>query len=238
MTMKIAGIQKLTLLDFPGHTACTVFLAGCNMRCGYCHNQELVIPECIKRIADSFIDESAFFNFLAQREGLLDGVCVTGGEPTLHPDLPKFIKRIKEAGFKAKLDTNGTNFKMLQSLVQDDLIDYVAMDIKASPEQYPKLTKVAATHFESIQKSKDFIMSCGIDYEFRTTIVKETHSQKEIEALTNFIKGAKRYFLQNFQNKGGCIDPEFNDYTSFSEQELESLKSIALNQVHFCGIRQ
>jgi len=236
--MKIAGIQKLTLLDFPGHTACTVFLPGCNMRCGYCHNQELVLPEQIKEIADSLIEESAFFNFLEKRKGLLDGVCITGGEPTLHQKLPEFIKKIKTTGFKVKLDSNGTNFEMLNKLIETNLLDYIAMDIKTSLEKYQELTKIPETHIENIKKSKKLIMNSKIDYEFRTTIVKETHSEKEISLITDFIKGAKKYFLQNFQNKGGCIDPKFNNYQNFSEEELEKLKTLASKKVKYCGVRQ
>ncbi len=235
--MKIAGIQKLTLLDYPGHTACTVFLPGCNMRCGYCHNKELVIPDCIAQIKKSFISEEAFFNFLHNRQGLLDGVCITGGEPTMHIALPRFISQIKEAGFKVKLDTNGTNFHMLKELIDSQLIDYVAMDIKASLERYSELTHLKIP-IEDIKKSKDYILESAVPHEFRTTVIKEHHDQNEFNKILKLIAGANRYFIQNFRSKAGCIDQKFESYQGFSQCELKKMKNKAANLVGQCGIRE
>lgn len=238
--MKIAGIQKLTLLDFPGHTACTVFLPGCNMRCGYCHNQELVVPESIKNISASFFDQEVLFNFLHNRQGLLDGVCITGGEPTLHPGLRKLIEKIQQAGFKVKLDTNGTNPQLLRELLAANLLDYVAMDIKSSPGLYPHLARFIIDPKQATEKiiqSKEILLASAIDYEFRTTLIKEIHHPQEFQEILAFIAGAKRYFLQNFTNKGDCIDVGFKNYSGFSESELRQMQLLALEKVQNCGIR-
>jgi pyruvate formate lyase activating enzyme len=236
--MKIAGVQKLTLLDFPQRIACTVFLAGCNMRCGYCHNKELVLPECIARVSESFIDEKVFFNFLNQRRNLLDGVCITGGEPTLHPQLFGFIDQIKSMGFQVKLDTNGTNYRVLEKLINANLLDYVAMDVKASGELYGELTKISTILTEHVEKSKKLLLSGVVDYEFRTTVIQEFHNELEFERLLDSIKGAKRYFIQNFRSKSGCLDVDFERFHGFSDEQLEFMMQVALEKVAFCGVRK
>jgi pyruvate formate lyase activating enzyme len=233
--MQISAIQKLTLLDFPGKAAATVFTPGCNFRCGYCHNSEFVLPEKIAKLKDSFIPEEVFFKFLEKRKNLLDGICITGGEPTLQHDLEDFIKKIRALGFLVKLDTNGSNPAMVKNLLAQNLLDYTAMDVKASPENYQKLVGVDV--IEKIRETRDAIMNSGINYEFRTTLVKELVDDAEWKKILQFIQGAKKYFLQNFQTRGGCLDPQFQNYHSFSKEELETMRSEALEFVAQCEIR-
>jgi pyruvate formate lyase activating enzyme len=229
--MQIAGLQKLTLLDFPSRTACTVFTPGCNFRCGYCHNPELVEPKNLE-----LIDEGKFFDFLSTRKGLLDGVCVTGGEPTLQPDLLEFLKKIRQRGFLVKLDTNGSNPEVLEKLFRAHLLDYVALDVKASPERYEKLIKTEGV-VAKIRAARDLIMQSGVEYEFRTTLVKELVSEKEWGSILNFVCGAEKFFLQNFENKTNCLDPQFRYYHGFLRKELEAMCAKARNYVRECGIR-
>ena len=232
----LSGIQRLTLLDFPGHTACTVFLPGCNFRCHYCHNSEFVLPKKIAQISQSFIPEEVFFSFLDRRKGLLDGVCVTGGEPTLHKDLPEFLEKIRERGFLIKLDTNGTNPRMIRVLLERNLVDYIAMDIKASPERYSEFVGVSNS-ISDIEISKDMLLSAPISVEFRTTLVKEFHDDEECKKIFSFLSGAKQYFLQNFRNEKGCLDESWEQYSGFSVEELEHKKRLALSLGLNCSVR-
>jgi pyruvate formate lyase activating enzyme len=233
--MQIAAVQKLTLLDFPGKTACTVFVPGCNFRCGYCHNPELVEPKLVEKTAKNLISEEDFFGFLAKRKGMLDGVCVTGGEPTLQKDLPDFLKQIRRRGFLVKLDTNGSRPDVLEKLFKARLLDYVALDVKSSPEGYEKLVGVDVS--EKIQSSKNLIMQSGVPYEFRTTLVRELVDEKEWEKILEFVKGAEKFFLQNFEGKRGCLDPEFEKMHGFTKKELESMCEEAKEFVRECGVR-
>ncbi len=224
--MLIAGIHTLTLLDYPGKTACIIFTAGCNFRCGFCHNPQFVLPEEILNYQEKgLVPEEKFFKFLKTRKGLLDGVVVSGGEPTIQPDLVPFLKKIKEMGFLVKLDTNGTNAKVIEECIREKCVDYFAMDIKASPKNYDILadTKVDTPQ---IEKSKDLIMNSGVDYEFRTTVIAEFHDEAEMEKIVQFIKGAKKFTIQNFRNKK-VLNPEFHKYTGFSKKELTAFKKIA-----------
>ena len=173
--MKIVGLQKLTLLDFPGKVACTVFLGGCNFRCPFCHNSDL-----LDGTAEALMDEAAFLDFLKKRTGLLDAVCVSGGEPTLQPDLPHFLKSIKEQGFLVKLDTNGYRPEVLQSLVEAGLVDYVAMDVKNGPSHYGATTGHSGIVLDRITQSLRFLIASDVPYELRTTIVNELHSEASI----------------------------------------------------------
>lgn len=223
--MLIGGIHTLTLLDFPGKVACLVFTAGCNMRCGYCHNAEFVLPEEIKKLQNDFIPPEKIYSFLETRKGLLDGVAITGGEPTIHADLPDFIRKIKEMGFLVKLDTNGTNPEMLEALFAEKLLDYVAMDVKASQGKYDTMTGVN-NNLEKIKKSRDLIMNSGVDYEFRTTVVKGCHDEAEIDQIAQFCKGTPQYTLQNFRSVK-VLDPAFKTKHGFSDEELETLKKVA-----------
>lgn len=191
--MKIHGLQKLTLLDYPGHTACTVFFAGCNFYCPFCHNSELINP----KLAQPLMDEQELLEFLQKRQGLLDGVCISGGEPTLQPDLPYLLKEIKKLGYKIKLDTNGTIPKVIKHLADNNLVDYIAMDIKTSLENYSNLAGVE-TNIDAVRASVEFIMFCGIEYEFRTTVIKNLHKISDFTAIGQWLKGARAYYLQPF----------------------------------------
>jgi pyruvate formate lyase activating enzyme len=199
--MIINGLSKLTLLDFPGRVAATVFLAGCNLRCPYCHNAPLVL----RTDETEQIDENEFFAFLKKRRGLIDGVCITGGEPTLRPDLPEFIRKIKDAGYAVKLDTNGTNPGMLASLIGSRMLDYVAMDIKNSLVKYPETVGIPGFVTETIKVSAALLMSSAVDYEFRTAVVKGLHEKEDFEEIGHWLAGAKRYYLQNFVDSGDLI---------------------------------
>ncbi len=233
--MQIAAIQKLTLLDFPTKTACTVFAPGCNFRCGYCHNPELVEPELVKKTNKNLIPEEDFFDFLAKRKGMLDGVCVTGGEPTLQKDLPEFLKQIRKRGFLVKLDTNGSQPDVLEKLFKARLLDYVALDVKSSPENYKKLVGVDVS--EKVQSSKNLIMQSGVSYEFRTTLVRELVDEEEWKKILEFVKGAEKYFLQNFVGKQGCLDSAFEKMHGFTKKELEKMCGEAKEIVRECGVR-
>ena len=198
--MLIKGLQKLTLLDYPTKTACTIFTGGCNFRCPFCHNASLVIDvnEGEKYETDEVL------SFLKKRQGLLDGVCVTGGEPLLQKDIKEFLGNIKDMGYAVKLDTNGYNPDKLMEVVNEGLVDYVAMYIKNCKEKY-SLTAGIDIDISKIEKSVDFIMNCGIDYEFRTTVVKEYHTLTDIESIAKWISGAKGYFLQRFVDSGDLL---------------------------------
>ncbi len=192
--IKISGIQKLTLLDYPEHTACTLFVPGCNFRCPFCHNSELLASDC------EFYDERDIFAFLEKRKGVLEGVCVTGGEPTLYTDLPRFLGDIKKLGYSVKLDTNGYNPDCLDDLIRLGLLDYIAMDIKNSPERYAQTIGLPPERFDisKILESRNLIMSSGLDYEFRTTVVSEYFDGESMAGAAKMIEGANKYFLQYF----------------------------------------
>ena len=192
----------MTLLDFPGKVACTVFTGGCNFRCPFCHNALLVteLPEN----PDYTVDE--ILAFLKKRSGLLDGVAITGGEPLINPDIGDFIRSIRRLGYSVKLDTNGSYPDRLKSLVAEGLIDYVAMDIKNCREKYAETVGLKSLELSRIEESVDFLKSGAVDYEFRTTVVKEFHTVEDIRSAAEWIKGAKRYFLQNFVDSGNLID--------------------------------
>lgn len=218
--MIIKGLQKLTLLDFPGRLACTVFLGGCNFRCPFCHNASLVF----NRGGDDMSEEE-LFEFLESRRAKLSGVCITGGEPTMYSSLPSFINNIKNRGFAVKLDTNGTNPEMLKALVRDGLIDYVAMDIKNSKEKYALTAGVPGLDISPIERSVDFLLSGAVDYEFRTTLVKELHDYADIACIGEWIKGAKRYFLQNFKDSGDLISGGLSGHDTKTVAEFLQLLS-------------
>ena len=225
--MKIAGLMKLTLLDFPGHVACTVFLAGCNFRCPFCHNGSLV------RGGDIEISREELFAFLKKRQGVLDGVCVTGGEPLMNPDIAELVRGIKELGFLVKLDTNGFYPHKLKELLDLKLIDYVAMDIKNSKEKY---SLICGTDVDTakISKSISLLINGNIPYEFRTTVVKEFHTPQDIEDMSRWIVGAGRYFLQSFKDSGDIISDGLSAYTP---EEMRSLLDIARKNIPSTELR-
>lgn len=231
--MVIKGLQKTTLLDYPGHVAATVFLGGCNMRCPFCHNMDIV--DC--REDEGEYSREEVQNFLASRKKILDGVCITGGEPTLYKDLPDFIREIKDLGLKVKLDTNGTNPEMVKNLANDGLIDYVAMDIKSSLKEYGKACGVPEIKLISIKETIDFLIgnkSVDFDYEFRTTVTKEYHNREVIDDIGKLITGAKNYYLQNF------VDSEYvpnHTLNPASKEELEEFSKIMATYVKHVEIR-
>ena len=195
------GFRKTTLLDYPGHVAAIAFVGGCNLRCPYCHNSGLVLN---KDCPDIFSEEDVL-SFLRKRAGLIDGLCISGGEPTLYEELPAFIRKVKQDGFLVKLDTNGTNPKMLRLLLSEKLTDYVAMDIKASPEHYPQVTGFTGVSYDTIRETVSLLLSSDTTYEFRTTIVRELHDVDMIRDIAREIKGCKRYFLQNYKDSGDIL---------------------------------
>jgi pyruvate formate lyase activating enzyme len=221
--MIISGIQKFTLLDFPGRTACIVFTGGCNLRCRFCHNPEFVLPEALAALRKSFIPEVAVLNFLRERRGLLDGVVITGGEPTVNPDLGEFIRAVRSLGFAVKLDTNGNRPEALRSLLEAGLLDYVAMDMKTSGERYRELAGETADS-EAIRESTALLINGTVEYEFRTTLIKEHHDSTTLEKLRASLLGAKRLALQNFRN-GITLDPLFRNHHGFSVEHLEELRT-------------
>lgn len=222
--MKLAGIQKLTLLDYPDKTAACVFTPGCNMRCPFCHNADLVIGTTGSETESPFssIDLDDFFDFLATRHGLLDGVCISGGEPLLQPGIDDFSRKIHEQGFLVKLDTNGTNPEKLQMLIDEGLVDYVALDVKNSPSRYAQTVGIPDLDLSPIRQSIDLLFQGTVEYEFRTTVVKEFHDECSLREIAHWIKGARMWYLQNFADSenvlagGGILH-------SYSEKELTDL---------------
>ena len=228
--MRIGGIQKLTLLDYPGKVACTVFLSGCNLRCPYCHNPGLVLPE---RMGAQELSVSEVLDFLERRRGKLDGVCITGGEPTLHSDLPVFLRLLRAMGFSVKLDTNGTNPEMLDSLLREGLPDYVAMDIKNSPSRYAE-TCGGIDMLAQVKKSVKLLMSGAVDYELRTTVCAPLHTPREMEEIGRWLAGAKRYFLQAFADSGELVSGGVQAYT---QEEMVRLRQAVLPYISNTQLR-
>lgn len=215
--MRIYGLQKTTLLDFPGHVASTIFLANCNMRCPFCHNMNLVLAGNTSDSDSELYDTENIIAFLKKRSGIIDGVCITGGEPTLYPDLPDFIVKIKELGLLVKLDTNGSNPLMLSRLINENLVDYVAMDIKSSLSTYSLVCGVDNFPTSSIENSIDILMHSEIDYEFRTTLIKQFHNTEVMEDIAKMLNGADKYFLQSF------VDSEFVPDHSLCAPEADTI---------------
>lgn len=215
--MVFHGFQKMTLLDYPGRVACTLFTGGCNLRCPFCHNALLVTD-----LQDTdTIDESTVLDFLKKRQGLLDGVCITGGEPLLCADIAPFMRKVKALGFRVKLDTNGTDPDRLQALLEEKLPDYVAVDIKNAPEKYAATVGVPDFDIAPVEESVRLLMRGEMPYEFRTTVVKEYHQPEDIEAAARWIRGAQAYFLQIFTDSGNLI----------GEEELHAPDTAALHQM-------
>jgi pyruvate formate lyase activating enzyme len=220
--MNISGLQKLTLLDYPSYIACTLFTSGCNFRCPFCHNSPLVTGEK----APSVIPESEIMSFLAKRAGVLDGVCITGGEPLLQPDLKDFIIKVRKLGYKVKLDTNGYSPDKLKALLDENLLDMVAMDIKNSPQKYALTAGKKDLDLSLISKSIDLIIHSQIRYEFRTTVVAEFHEDSDFKEIAKMIKGAKAYFIQNFVDSGAVIQPGLHGLDKIT---LEGFKQIMVS---------
>ena len=226
----IGGLQKVTLLDYPGKVACTVFFTGCNLRCPYCHNPELVLPQ---NPADGLASEF-LFGFLASRTGKLDGVCITGGEPTLHKDLPAFAEQIRALGFAVKLDTNGYRPDVLRGMVEAGLVDYAAMDIKNSRAKYAEACGLDKPDVAKIEQSAAFLMEGRIPYEFRTTVVRELHSFADFEAIGRWLDGARAYYLQSYVDSEDILVPGF---TAYGKDELETFRALLAPRFGVVGIR-
>lgn len=227
--MLICGLNKTTLLDYPEHVAATLFTGGCNFRCPFCHNRDLVLaPEGAQHIP-----EEEIWRFLEKRKGVLQGVCITGGEPTLCQDLQDFIRKVKELGYRVKLDTNGYRPQVLKALLEEGLLDYVAMDIKASKENYAKVIglgeqggsdKAAQKHafdIKKVEESVELLKNSGIPYEFRTTVVKGLHTPEEFEEIGKWLQGARAYYLQAYREDANVICPGFE---AFSWEEMEEMR--------------
>ncbi len=226
--MQIGGLQKLTLLDFPGQVACTVFLQGCNFRCPFCHNPSLVLgTEAVTR--------ESVLAFLKQRQGLLDGVAITGGEPLLSAGLEDFLREIRSLGYKIKLDTNGSFPRRLEQFLTDRLVDYVAMDIKNTPEKYDQ-TAGAAGFLPAVRESASLLIDGKIPYEFRTTVVDELHEPEDFHAIGQWLSGAQQYFLQCFTDSGEILQPGLH---APSKEKLENCLAVAgqyIPNTHIRGI--
>lgn len=227
----IKGLQRVSLIEYPGKIVSIVFVGNCNFSCHYCYNPDLVkdydkIPT---------IPEEEIINFMKKRKGLLDGICITGGEPTIYPDLPKFIKKIKNLGFLVKLDTNGTNPDILKDLIDQKLIDYVAMDIKASLSKYEKVTGTKV-NLDNIQKSVNIIRKSGIDYEFRTTVVPKFFKKKDALDISEWLKGSERYFLQQFRPEK-TLNEDFKNLKPYPKEKLELFTDMIKPHFKFSAVR-
>lgn len=227
--MRIKGLQKLTLLDYKGYLAATIFTGGCNFTCPFCHNRNLVLfPNAVPTIP-----EEEILHYLNERRGKLEAVCVTGGEPTLQKDLPDFLDKIKSMNYKIKLDTNGTSPEKVKTLIDGGLIDYIAMDIKNSREKYCKTAGLEKLELARIEQSISYIMQGNCEYEFRTTIARELHDADDIRAICKWIEGADAYYLQAYRENEDVIHPIFSSY---SPDELEQFSAIAKQYVNKCDI--
>lgn len=218
----ICGLQKMTLLDFPGKIACTVFLGGCNFRCPFCHNSELFMGK-----PEKLMEDEDFFKFLKSRKGLLDGVCVSGGEPTLYKNLPEFLTRIKELGFLVKLDTNGSRPEVVRELVEKNLVDYIAMDVKNSPAMYAQTVGLEAMDLAPVEESLRFLIGGNVPYELRTTLVSQLHTEASIQDMGQWLQSLvtglkpKKLFLQSFVDRDTVL------FSGLSAPEPETTKGFA-----------
>ena len=218
--MEFSGLQKLAMVDYPGKLAATVFPGGCNLRCPFCHNAVLVLhPDQAEHLSEADI-----LDFLSRRRGLLDGVVLSGGEPLLHDGAADFLCQVRELGFAVKLDTNGCFPDRLEALLRDGLLDYVAMDIKNSPQKYPQTVGIPGFDLSPVQKSIDLLCDAGVEYEFRTTVVRQLHTAHDILAIGRWLEGAPRYYLQNFVDSGSLISQGF---TGFTAEELHGFQALA-----------
>ncbi|HWQ51304.1 MAG TPA: anaerobic ribonucleoside-triphosphate reductase activating protein [Terriglobales bacterium] len=228
--MKICGLQKLTLLDYPEKLACTVFMGGCNFRCPFCHNASLVLgpPD------SQTLPEEELFLFLKKRTGVLTGVCATGGEPLIHEDLPDFLRKIKALGYAVKLDTNGYFPGKLKELVAQGLVDYVAMDVKSDPAHYAQAAGLPSLDYSQIEESIRFLLGNAVDYEFRTTVVGSLHDADILRNTAKSVEGARRYFLQQFVDSGNLLG---SGLSAFSDDEMRAFLDVVSPYVKIAGLR-
>ena len=228
--MNIQGFQKTTLLDFPGHVAATVFFGGCNFRCPFCHNGDLVLNPG----TDPAFSSQEILAFLQKRQGILEGVCITGGEPTLQPGLSDFLRAVKDLGLLVKLDTNGYRPQVLRYLLEEELLDYVAMDVKASREHYSLACGLPEVKIELIEQSVELLKNCRIPYEFRTTAVKGIHTAEEFTAIGEWLQGCKAFYLQNYRDSEQVIERGF---AGFERGQLEDMTRAMAEHVPQAALR-
>lgn len=230
--MKIHGFNKTTLLDYPGHVAATVFTGGCNFRCPFCHNKNLVLhPD-----SEPLIEEEEVLAYLKKRMGVLEGVCITGGEPTLQSDLREFIIRIKEMGYLIKLDTNGYRPQVIRKLLEERLLDYVAMDVKASLPNYKKASGCPEPDLSRIEESIAVLKSSGIDYEFRTTVVKGIHTIEEFDSIGRLLENAKAYYIQAFRENENVLESGYEAFSTESMKEMAERARKYIDKVKLRGV--
>jgi len=227
--LKLYGLQKMTLLDFPGKVACTVFLGGCDFRCPFCHNFELAELK-----AEPLMESGEFLEFLKKRKGLLDGVAVTGGEPCLWKELPDFLREIRALGFRTKLDTNGNHPELLRKILSEGLVDYVAMDIKSSPGRYALVSGLPSMNLVPVRESIRLLLEGNTEYEFRTTVVKELHREEDFPEMGEMIRGAKRYFLQAFTDRDTV---PYEGFSAPSKEEMRRYADLVRPYVQEVGLR-
>ncbi|MBQ4258662.1 MAG: anaerobic ribonucleoside-triphosphate reductase activating protein [Lachnospiraceae bacterium] len=231
--MKIHGFQKLTLLDYPEHLAATVFTGGCNFRCPFCHNSDLLCPGGDAPI----VSEEEVFSHLKKRKGMLQGVCITGGEPTLQVDLADFVCKVKDLGYLVKLDTNGFRPDVVESLIEKNLLDYVAMDIKAAPENYALATGVPGIDIMPICRTVELLKQGNIPYEFRTTVVKGIHTTEEFETIGKWLEGSDAYYIQSYKHSENVLTPRVcGEYTRGELEQMASIMRRYVNRVLLRGI--
>lgn len=228
--MEIKGLAKTTLLDYPGHVAATIFTGGCDFHCPFCHNKSLVLNPA--RLPSIPTDE--IYQFLLQRQGALEGLCITGGEPLLQEDLCEFLYNVKTLGYKIKLDTNGYDPTHLSHILKNNLVDYIAMDIKNSQENYQKTAGISSFDINRIKLSVDLLKESEIDYEFRTTVARELHQMADIDAIGRWLKGARAYYLQPYVETDDVIMPVFSSY---SKQEMIEMRERLLPYISHVEIR-
>ena len=230
--MRICGFNKTTLLDYPGKVASTIFLGGCNFRCPFCQNSVLVLhPE-----EQPDYTREDILAFLKKRKGILDGVCISGGEPTLAADLEEFLRQIKDLGYLIKLDTNGTRPDVVKHLAESKLIDKVAVDIKAGPDHYSRLAGVSAPAMDKVRETVDFLLHGQLDYEFRTTVVKELHTEEDFREIGQWLRGAKEYYLQAYKDSDGVLKPGFESHTLAELQAFQKILKETISLVEIRGI--
>lgn len=228
--MKIYGLNKTTLLDYPGKVAATIFLGGCNFRCPFCQNSSLVLNPS----AQPEIPVKEVLSFLKKRKGILDGVCITGGEPTLSPDLPELLQEIRTLGYPIKLDTNGTHPALLKTLTEQNLIQMTAVDIKACPDNYPALCGLVHPELDAVKETVEFLKNGTLDYEFRTTVIRELHSEKDFIEIGQWLTGAKAYYLQAYRDSEEVLQPGFSSYT---RKKLEHFREILKRTIPLVELR-
>lgn len=235
-SLKIGGLQKMTLLDYPGKAACTIFLSGCNFKCPFCHNRDLVfIPERY-----DYFDVNEVMEYLEKRKGILDGVCISGGEPLLQENLQSLIIRIRDMGYQIKLDTNGAYPKRLKQIVEEGLVDYVAMDVKNSPQKYARTLGMNPEAFslEPIEESIEFLKTSGIEHEFRTTVVRELHTAEDLIEIGRWIGPDQNYYLQQYMDSGNVIQPGFSAYSASEMEDLRNQVAALVPHTTLRGVKE